>query len=84
MNCIVYKSLTKTDTYLYVEHESDFARVPESLQTLLGRMEKVMNLDLTPERRLANADASEVMRLLAEQGFYLQLPPTHYNERQPL
>ena len=35
-----------------------------------------MSLLLGPQQKLARADAGEVLRCLAEQGFYLQMPPT--------
>ena len=31
---------------------------------------------LDSERKLARADVGEVMSCIAEQGFYLQMPPT--------
>ena len=31
---------------------------------------------LDPERKLARADVGEVLASIAEQGFYLQMPPT--------
>ena len=34
-----------------------------------------MNLELTPERKLAYEDVEHVMRNLLEQGYHLQLPP---------
>lgn len=75
MDCIVYKGKRRGDNYLFVEREGDFSRVPAVLLELLGGIERVMELELRPERRLAQADAAEVMRLLREQGYYLQLPP---------
>lgn len=75
MKCAIYKSLKKQDTYLYVERENDFTRIPEGLLQLLGQLEFIMNLDLTPGRKLAQADADEVRRQLAAQGYYLQMPP---------
>ncbi|MFZ5594160.1 MAG: YcgL domain-containing protein [Pseudomonadota bacterium] len=74
MTCVIYKSLKKPDTYLYIERENDFTRVPEGLLQLLGRLEFVMNLDLTRGRKLAQADANEVRRQLDAQGYYLQMP----------
>ncbi|MDX1251443.1 MAG: YcgL domain-containing protein [Gammaproteobacteria bacterium] len=74
MKCAIYKSLKKPDTYLYIERENDFSRIPEGLLQLLGRLELVMNLDLTPGRKLAQADADEVRRQLDVQGYYLQMP----------
>lgn len=74
-SCAIYKSLKKFDSYLYVEREGDFTRVPPALLQMLGRLDHVMTLELTPERKLANADVAQVRRQLSEQGYYLQLPP---------
>lgn len=75
MNCAIYRSLRKWDTYLYVEKPDEFERVPQSLRDALGRLEFVMNLELGPARKLANADPEQVRQQLREQGYYLQLPP---------
>ncbi len=75
MHCVIYKGPRKADTYLYVERENDFARVPVSLLDLLGPLQKVMDLELSADRRLAQADVDEVMAALRERGYYLQLPP---------
>ncbi len=78
MHCAIYKSRKRINTYLYVERRDDFSRVPSSLLNLLGRLEFVMTLELTPERRLAVADPEQVRGQLQEQGYYLQLPPEDY------
>ena len=75
MDCLVYKSLRKADTYLFVQHEDDFSSVPEALLQALGKLELVMHLELTPQRRLAQADATQVSNQIRARGFYLQLPP---------
>ncbi|HSH28597.1 MAG TPA: YcgL domain-containing protein [Thiohalobacter sp.] len=75
MQCVIYKGDRKADTYLYVETEGDFSRVPDSLLQLLGNLEQVMTLELHPERALARADPEQVREQLRRQGFYLQLPP---------
>lgn len=75
MNCAIYKGNRKQDTYLYIEREDDFSRVPEALLRMLGTLELVMTLELTEDRTLAQADARQVHQLLVEQGYYLQLPP---------
>lgn len=49
--------------------------VPEALIQQMGTPGHVMDLLLTPERKLARADVLEVMRSIADKGFYLQLPP---------
>ncbi|MGR8980838.1 MAG: YcgL domain-containing protein [Gammaproteobacteria bacterium] len=76
MQCFVYKSLKKRDIYLYVTHKDDFSRVPEVLVHSLGRLELVIDLQLSPERKLAQVKAAKVMASLNEQGYFLQLPPT--------
>jgi len=49
MKCVVYKGRKKYDTYLFVEQEDDFSRIPESLLTMLGELELVMSVE--PDRR---------------------------------
>ena len=72
----VFASSRKSDTYLYVEAGSDLADLPEALQALLGTLRSVITIDLTPEISLARTTASEVLQQIAEEGYYLQLPPT--------
>ena len=74
MFCAIYKSLKKYDTYLYVAAKDDFSRVPESLFRLLGQPVHVIDLELSPERKLAQEDVVEVMKNLQEQGWHLQMP----------
>jgi uncharacterized protein YcgL (UPF0745 family) len=71
----VYKSLKKADTYVYLAARDDFARLPEPLRTQLGMLEFVLDVALTPERKLAREDASVVRDNLALRGFHLQFPP---------
>ncbi len=76
--CAIYRCSRKAETYLYValvEGEADFSRVPETLLDSLGRREHVMDLELTPDRKLARVERDDVVKALSEQGFFLQLPP---------
>jgi uncharacterized protein YcgL (UPF0745 family) len=75
MQCVVYKGSKKVDHYLYVEKENDFSRVPQTLLDMLGQLKLVIGLELSPERKLAQADVNEVMQQLSEQGYYFQMPP---------
>jgi uncharacterized protein YcgL (UPF0745 family) len=75
MQCTVYKSLRQFDYFLYVRTADGFSRVPDSLQQLLGRLEKVIEVELHAGRRLARADVEEVMGQIQAQGYYLQMPP---------
>ena len=76
MQCAIYRSNKKTDTYLYVQEEGNFSRVPADLLNLLGQLDLVMTLELTPDRTLARADPEQVRQQLDTQGYYLQLPPS--------
>lgn len=82
MKTVIYKSLKKQDAYLYIEAEDDFSRVPEALLNALGKLEKVMALDLSAQRNLARADIKQVMSELKASGFYLQMPDE--SEKLPL
>lgn len=74
MQCAIYKSLKKQDTYLYLATKDDFTCVPESLQKLIGEAAHVMDLELSPERKLAQEDTAEVLKNLQERGWHLQMP----------
>ena len=78
MYCSIYKGPKKTDHYLYVEREDDFSRVPEALLDMLGKLELIMTLELSPERTLAQADIQQVKAALKNQGYYFQMPPKIY------
>lgn len=72
----VYKSLKKADTYVYLVARDDFARLPEPLRTQLGTLRFVLDVRLTPARKLAREDPAVVRENLALRGFHLQFPPT--------
>lgn len=75
MHCAIYKGHNKIDHYLYVERKDDFSRVPEALLNIMGKLELVMTLELSPDRTLALADINQVRESLREQGYYFQMPP---------
>lgn len=80
MQCFVYKSTKRDDSYLFVVREDDFSRVPESLLALLGDLTLVMQLDLASRQKLASADVHTVRQQLSEVGFYLQMPRHWYQD----
>lgn len=73
--CTIYRSPKKEGMYLYVEKKEGLARVPESLLKVFGVPQLAMTLLLKPERKLARVDREAVVIGIAEQGFYLQMPP---------
>lgn len=76
MLAYVYKSLKKADTYVYLAGRDDLARLPEPLRAQLGELRFVLEVALTPERRLAQEDPAVVRTNLAARGFHIQFPPT--------
>lgn len=75
MHAHVYKSLKKAETYVFLAARDDFGRLPEPLRTQLGPLQFVLEVQLTPERRLAREDPAVVRENLALRGFHLQFPP---------
>ena len=72
----VFKSLKKLDTYLYVDKLQNFEELPSGLRDSFGQYELVLEMELSPERKLARADTNQVLADIVLKGFYLQLPPT--------
>lgn len=75
MQAYVYKSQRKADTYVYLASRDDFESLPDVLRASLGKLELVLEVSLTPDRKLARADATVVRANLAGQGYHLQFPP---------
>ncbi len=75
MRCHVYRSRLRPDTYVYLAEKDGFDALPEPLRQRLGVLEPALEFELTPERRLARADAATVIEALRTRGCYLQLPP---------
>ena len=75
MFCQVFKGSQKQDHFLYLPLDYDQTQLPTTLQSLLGELQLVVEFELTPHRKLAIADAAEVITQLSDRGFYLQMPP---------
>ena len=65
--------------YLYVPYrdiEDELLNdLPVELSKLTGRLDKVMELELSTDRKLARANVEDVIASLKERGFYIQMPP---------
>lgn len=72
----IFRSPRRAEMYLYMARPARFESLPEALLQQFGEPEHVMDLLLTPQRRLARVDVSRVLAGIVEQGFYLQMPPT--------
>jgi len=76
MQCFVYASQRKADTYLWLAEHDGFEVLPDALNQLLGKLRFVMELVLDESRKLPVEDARQVLEHLRTQGWHLQLPPT--------
>jgi Uncharacterized protein conserved in bacteria len=76
----IYRSGKKEGMYLYVRKGFDLQALPEALRQQFGRAELAMSLLITPDKTLARADASVVLKAIESQDFYLQIPPTGISE----
>ena len=80
----IYRSPKKDDMYLYVDKSDALGRVPEQLLALFGRPALVTTMLMTPEKKLARAQAPDVIQAIREKGFYLQMPPVLPEEMREL
>lgn len=61
--------------YLYLPEDKTIDDLPEELIVLVKDLTHVMELELTPGKKLAREDVLLVMKNLEEKGYYLQMPP---------
>jgi uncharacterized protein YcgL (UPF0745 family) len=75
MHCYVYASLRKPDTYVWMTRRDGLDMLPEPLILLLGELRFVLEVELTPQRKLPHNDTEQVLINLAGCGWHLQTPP---------
>ncbi len=74
MTCYVYRSTRKNDTYLYMPKKDEFDDLPEPVQKIFGTPEFSMSFVITPDKKLAQVDAKDVIEKMESDGYFLQLP----------
>jgi hypothetical protein len=82
--CKVFRSSCREGMYLYVDASEGLERVPPELMQNFGAPVEAMTLLLTPERKLAMADARDVISTIEDAGFYLQMPPSSTSDMQDI
>jgi len=82
--CDVYKSRSKEGMYLYVEKADALTRVPELLLERLGQTQHVMTMLIKPEQKIAQSTGEQLLKAIADNGFYLQLPPAEDAEMRAM
>lgn len=75
-NCRIYRSSRKRELYLYLDEGALLEDLPEGLRRDLGTLTEIMTLAIGPQRRLARAQARQVLEAIEKQGYFLQLPPS--------
>ena len=60
--------------YIYLAEEDVFDNVPKEIFNSLGIVEFSMELEMTPDTKLAREDTATVLSNLKEHGFHIQLP----------
>jgi len=73
-SCFVYRSLRRTDTFLYLCKKDDFSDVPGNIMQHFGQYEFALEFEMSADRRLAQEDPQQVLNNLREHGFHIQLP----------
>ncbi len=74
MLCYIYRCSLKPDMYIYLAEEDVFDNVPRQIFNSLGIVEFSMELEITPDTKLAREDTATVLSNLKEHGFHIQLP----------
>ena len=74
MNAYIYRCTGKNDMYIYIKEKDNFSDVPDHIKKSLGQTEFSLEVDITPDKKLAKEDPVKVLANLDEHGFHLQLP----------
>lgn len=78
--CSVYKSPKKHEMYIYLDRGQGLESFPEDLKPVFGEPEHVLDMILTPEKKLARVEAAKVLKEIASKGYYLQMPPVENSD----
>lgn len=75
VGCEVFRCSRQVEMYLYLRQGLEPSELPEALLKRVGRLSRVMTLELTPDRKLARVDVNAVINRVLDEGWFLQLPP---------
>ena len=75
INCKIYRCSKQDGMYLYIHEDKTSDDLPEELIKMAKELTHTLDLELTPERKLAREDINVVMKNLEEKGYHLQMPP---------
>ena len=79
MECNIYKGSRQQDHYLFLPVDKSVTEIPGDILKMFGDIELVMKLNISRSTRLAQSNPSDVIDIINEKGFYIQLPPKNIN-----
>lgn len=80
MQCFVYRSSRRENTYLFMAKKDDFENIPETLLRVFGDPKFSFEFELNNNKKLVREDSTDVIKNIQERGFHLQMP-TENKER---
>ncbi|MGH1427061.1 MAG: YcgL domain-containing protein [Arenicella sp.] len=76
MQSYIYRSEKKIDCYLFLRKQEKDFELPDVVKKVVGALHFVMEIDITPDTKLALSEPDKVLTAMEEQGFYIQMPPS--------
>lgn len=74
MQCFVYRSSRRENTYLFLAKKDSFEEIPEALLRIFGSPEFSFEFELNDEKNLIRENSADVMKNIQERGFHLEMP----------
>ena len=74
MQCFVYRSSRRENTYLFMAKKDNFEEIPEALLHVFGDPEFSFEFELDNNKKLVREDSADVIKNIQERGFHLQMP----------
>ncbi|PID63512.1 MAG: hypothetical protein CSB44_01420 [Gammaproteobacteria bacterium] len=74
MQCHIYRSSVREGLYVYLADPDGLDALPAPVTKQLGQAEFAMSIELTPDRKLGQENATTVIENLERVGYHLQMP----------
>jgi len=75
MECSIYKGKRNPDHYIFLPADTSISDIPANILQMMGELTLVMNLNITKDTILAQSDPVNVLAMINEKGFFIQIPP---------
>lgn len=76
--CYIYRSLKKENSYLYIDNENDFSKIPEVLMKAFGQPVFIMKVLLDGKRKFVVGSSQEIEEKITQDGFFFQMLKDDY------